>query len=295
MKLALSAGHHNLNGGNHEEIKLVGPITKAIAQHARALGIDTRVITPDDGLGTFDGGLWDVASTVFTWAKTKPAWVADLFLEIHAEHNAGGDAGRGCFTIYPDWGKDVDVLVRDQIGPGLARAIAETVGIPPRNRGVMSEKQTDVAIRHKARLGIFKATTGLPKTHRAILEVGAHSSPKDRAIMNAPGFPELIGRAIARTLADLFAEPSPTTFPALFAARLDATLVREGPGRSFPVAWGGGAKLPRGAEVIVDKVIPGQRLTLSVGSQRITSDQWAHMASGDGFIWLPLLMPAQVV
>lgn len=298
MKLALSAGHHNLNGGNDEEIAFVGPITKAIAQHARALGIDTRVITPDDGLGTFDGGLRAVAQTVVTWSKSKPPWTATLFLEIHAEDNSAGDAGRGCFTIYPDWGKDVDVLVRDHVGPALSRAVRAATDIPLRGRGIMSEKQTFVALRHQARLGIFNVTAGLKSTSRAILEVGAYSSPTDRAIMNQDDFADRVGRAIAESLARQFAvDPPLPALPALFVPRLDATLVREGPGKRFPVAWGGAAKLPKGREVVIDQVVPGEQLTLSVGGERITSNQWAHWiegGQGQGFVWMPLLMPAQV-
>jgi hypothetical protein len=89
--------------------------------------------------------------------------------------------------------------------------------------------------------------------------------------------------------------PTPATGPGLYVVRLNDTSVREGPGVSFPIALGGTRELYAGAVVEIDSVTPGQRLTRMVEGQSITSSQWGHLANHEGFVWLPLLMPAQAV
>jgi N-acetylmuramoyl-L-alanine amidase len=237
-RIALSAGHHNQDGGHATEIRLVGPVTKALAQACRQRGFDVRVITPDEGMGTHPGGLNAVASTVVQWAAA--GWTADIFLEVHAEANGSGDAGRGCFAIYPDWGADVDTKVRDQLGPALANAIAAATKIPRRGNGTMSERKTGVGLGGN-RLGVFRITQGLRTTTRRLLvEMGSYTSPADLKIMNGANFPTTIAGAMADALASyagLTAQPEvqvigvgPSITPAQFIGALEdhkAQLSRE--------------------------------------------------------------------
>lgn len=193
-KIALSAGHRNTTGGNPIEKTITGPVTRALALACRAAGFDVRVVQPDDGLGTFPGTLDKVAAKVVEWAQG--GWIADVFLEVHAESTPT----RGCFAVYPDWTGDTDTIVRDQLGPALASAIAETTGIPVRLGGALSEKQTQVGA-SGARLAVFGGTRSLKQgTRRLIMEVGSYGTPADLAIMQAKGFPERIGQAMAGTL-----------------------------------------------------------------------------------------------
>lgn len=197
-KLALSAGYHNTSGGSPLEKTIVGPVTKALADACRLAGFDVRVITPQDGLGAFPGGLDKVAGKVVEWAQA--GWIADVFLEVHAEYSPT----RGCFAIYPDWpaASDTDTIVRDQLGPALANAIAAATDIPRRGPGTMSEKVTQVGAAGN-RLGIFRVTAPLKiGTRRLIVEIGSYyeKSP-DLAIMQAAGFPAKIGQAMAGALA----------------------------------------------------------------------------------------------
>jgi hypothetical protein len=191
-KVALTAGHRNADGGNPVEIELTGKLTKAYADAFRALGADVRVVTPDDGLGMFPGGLQDAARVVVEWARA--GWVADLYLEPHTE--AGP---RGVFGIYPDWGSDIDVDARERVIPAMVRAISDVSGIPIRRigdrLGVMSERQTGVGAQGY-RLGIFLVTEPIrATTTRLIVEHGAHTQTDDLAILRQPGMIERIAAA----------------------------------------------------------------------------------------------------
>lgn len=219
-RIALSAGHHNATGGNAQEIALVGPWTHALADALRARGFDVRVITPQDGLGTFPGDLAQAAATVVTWASA--GWVADLFLELHGEANGQGNAGRGCFAIYPNAPGDLDVTVRDRLGPALTRAISRQLGIPLRGNGVMSERQTSVGLGGN-RLGIFRVTASLrAATTRMILEVGAYSSSADLALLTAPSFPAQLAVTLTDALAAFYGLPvlaQPADLPVIGVAQ----------------------------------------------------------------------------
>jgi len=92
--------------------------------------------------------------------------------------------------------------------------------------------------------------------------------------------------------------PLTTVRPAVYIVRENGTRVREGWGRSFPIAWGGSAKLPEGREVEIVEVKKGESVTLQVDGQPITSDQWGRWSEdgrSNGFIWMGLLLPAQAV
>ena len=163
LKVALAAGHHNRDGGNATEYRLVGELTEAYALHLKLAGADVRVITPDGpdadtspGDGAYPGGLQDVARRVVEWAGQ--GWVADLFIELHTE----GVALRGVFGVYPDWGDDYDEGA-DNLGFEMALNIRAAVGIPLRGMGIMSEQATAVG-RGGSRLGVFLATAPIKAT-----------------------------------------------------------------------------------------------------------------------------------
>jgi N-acetylmuramoyl-L-alanine amidase len=205
-KIALSAGHHNTTpGANPIEKTITGPVTRALAIACRAAGFDVRVVTPDEGLGTFPGPLDKVAATVVAWAQG--GWIADVFLEVHAESTGV----RGCFAVYPDWTGDTDTIVRDTLGPALAAAIRTATTIPVRFNGALSEKLTSVGA-SGARLGIFGGTRSLKTgTRRLIMEVGSYGTSADLKIMQAPGFPDRIGQAMASALATWAGVAPPAT------------------------------------------------------------------------------------
>ncbi|HEY0606269.1 MAG TPA: N-acetylmuramoyl-L-alanine amidase [Herpetosiphonaceae bacterium] len=277
-KIALSAGHHSLTGGNKTEIELVGPITKALAKHCREQGFDVRVITPDEGLGMFRGGLRQVAQTVVDWFHD--GWTADVFLEVHAEDNGRGDAGRGCFTIFPDVGSDSDGVVRDTLGPQIARAISDATDIPVRGTGVLSERKTHVFQDLHARLGIFEVTSKL-RVHcrRMIVEVGAYSSPKDLKIMRQESFADKTAGAIAGVLAEFFAKPEPQL--KWYRVLVEIARTREGPGTQFRDALQGEARLRRDDVFAGDEVVQGEK----IGG----TSSWVHRADQIGFVSMALL------
>lgn len=193
LRVALAAGHHNSDGGNATEYAIVGPLTKAIATELRGRGADVRVITPNEGLGQWPGGLQDAARQVVRWAVS--GWSADLFVELHT--NAGG---RGVFCVYPDWGLDVDLEVCDVLGPRLASTIARATGLPVWTSGVMSERSTAVGA-SGYRLGVFAATAPVaPTCTRLIIECGSHTSSEDLAIVQAAGFNERVAGAVVDAL-----------------------------------------------------------------------------------------------
>jgi N-acetylmuramoyl-L-alanine amidase len=204
-RIALSSGHHNASGARDSALEksITGPVTAGLARACRAAGFDVRVVQPDDGLGTFPGTLDRVAAKVVEWAQG--GWIPDIFLEVHGDSLST----RGCFAVYPDWGDDVDTQVRDQLGPALATAIQQATGIPRRGPGALSEKLTGVGAGGH-RLGVFAGTRSLKiGTRRLIMEIGSYGTSADLKIMQAAGFPEKIGQALAGALAT-FAGISPT-------------------------------------------------------------------------------------
>jgi hypothetical protein len=201
LKIALAAGHHNSDGGSQVEAAITGPLCHFYAMAFRELGCDVRVITPDDGLGQYPGGLQDVAAKVVEWANA--GWVADLFLECHTQ-GLGDASVRGCFAIYPDWGGDTDIAVRDGLGLRMVKAISGATGIPVWSRGVMSEKSTGVGI-SGYRLGIFLRTAPIAaKTTRLIVEHGAHTNPQDLTLLQSPPTQQKIAQAGAKAVIDYF-------------------------------------------------------------------------------------------
>lgn len=179
--IAISAGHHNKQGGNAKEIEQTGQLAHTLGIAVAALGMIPYHLTPNQGLGTSPLSLDTVAAKVNTM-NPKPA----IFIECHTE----GDGGRGVFTIYPDWDADVDADVRDVLGPSISRAVAAATGLSlgAGGDGVMSEKQTGVGA-SGSRLGVFRATEpSRDEVTRCIVEFGAHDKQPDLGIADTPGF-----------------------------------------------------------------------------------------------------------
>lgn len=182
LRVALAAGHRNSSGGNPREQKWTGPLTKSYMDMGRLFGADVRTYTPNDGLGMFNGTLSEGANTLNTWAAT--GWLADYYSELHFQGlTEGSNAGRGIFCIYPDWGDDVDVDVRDTFRPNWLAHVTAYTSLPGYGDGGMSEKRTGVGL-SGYRLGIFGATAPLKATTtRMIIEHGSHTSPADREVI----------------------------------------------------------------------------------------------------------------
>lgn len=197
--IALAAGHHNSNrGGAVGEYERVGPLVHEIARQLREHGgFNVHMITPDDGMGDFPGGLQDVA-------REAVRLNADCFLEVHMEGNGAGDAGRGCFAIYPDWTGDLDTDVRDKLGPDMANRVRQLTAIPLRGNGLMSERATGVGSQG-FRLGAFGASAAAKATMtRLLFEYGALTSPRDRVIIDDPDFRLYAAQATVGALAAFY-------------------------------------------------------------------------------------------
>jgi N-acetylmuramoyl-L-alanine amidase len=216
LKIALAAGHHNSDGGSPLEASITGPLCEAYYTAFKAAGVDVRVITPDGpdadtipGDGMYPGGLQDVAQQVVN--MSNQGWTADLFLECHTQGLANTGV-RGCFAIYPDWGGDLDLTVKNSLGKRIVQAISAASGIPVYEDGLMSEKSTGVGI-SGYRLGIFLRTAPVAaKTTRLIVEHGAHTNKQDLAILQSPGMLDKIASAGAKAIIEHF-EGSTTTPP----------------------------------------------------------------------------------
>jgi hypothetical protein len=203
LKIAVAAGHHNKDSGDPTEKSITGPLCREYARAFRAQGHDVRVITPQDGLGLYPGGLDDVAQQVVDWARA--GWVADVFLETHTQ-GVGNSAVRGCFGIYPDWGNDIDLAVRNTLGVRICQAISRATGIPVWQAGIMSEKSTEVGL-DGFRLGIFRVTAPVAyEVTRLIIEHGAHTNPLDLAILKNPAMQTKIGQAGAEAIITYFGD-----------------------------------------------------------------------------------------
>ena len=232
LRLAITSGHHNTDGGNQLEIEETGELAEAIYREALSRGIDVRVITPDGpdpdpdpGDGQFPGGLWDAARKVVEFANA--GWKADVFIETHTQ--AGG--GRGVFGIYPDWqpsdgsAYDLDAFARDTLIPSIANRVDAATALSLWTDGVMSEKQTGVG-GQGYRLGVFRATEPVRSfCTRLIIEFGAHDNA-DEQIIRSNGFYALAGRAVVDALFDAYGLrkaplPSPAAQPD--ARRFDET------------------------------------------------------------------------
>lgn len=209
--IAISAGHHNKQGGNAFEIEQTGLLARAVGEACEALGMRVVHLTPDKGMGTSSLSLDTVAAGVNNLSP-HPA----IYIETHTE----GDGGTGVFAIYPDWTNDLDAEVRDKLGPDLARRVAAAtgLGLGAGGDGVMSEKQTGVGAAG-SRLGVFRATEPSKNTTtRLIVEYGAHDKEPDLTIVKRPIFYQKAAVATAEAFANFLGweattPPGPATDP----------------------------------------------------------------------------------
>lgn len=192
IRIALTAGHRNSQGGNQLEMQQMAKLTPAIAKSCRDLGMKVRVYTPNDGAGMSSEGYVEVAAKVVKDAQN--GWIPLIYMETHS------DAGPpGVFCVYPDWGNDVDVDVKNGFGLDISKKIEAATGLRVRGGGIMSEKSTYVGSQGY-RLGIFAVTAPIKTTTtRLILECGSHTHPGDIAIMAKSGFYLKAGKAVANT------------------------------------------------------------------------------------------------
>ena len=192
MNVLIGAGHRNKQGGNQYEADMNGKKCRAImdlfAKYGGKdhFGFDLRCYTPDNGLGWSPLDLNAVPVTGFQ----DKNWPVDLMVELHSE---GGGGRQGAFVIYPDWGDDVDVDVRDH-GKVFVDALDDATGMgyrtlaAPGGVGVMSEKQTGVGLQG-FRLGVFRDTAQFAqRTTRMIFEQGAHDVAEDLEVMSGPSY-----------------------------------------------------------------------------------------------------------
>lgn len=237
MKVALSAGHHNSDGGNAVEYSITGPLTEAYARAFKAAGWDVRVITPDGpdpdtepGDGMFPGGLQGAARKVVEWSNA--GWVADLYLESHTE-GVGDPNVRGVFGIYPNMGLDNKPASNMKLCRAAALAISAASGLPLRGSGIMGESETGVGLRGD-RLGIFFATTSVrATTNRIIIEHGSHSSPLDLAILRSPGMFDKIAVAAVQAFNNFYGfNPAPAPPPVITFTQTDKII-----GGAFRDRW----------------------------------------------------------
>jgi hypothetical protein len=216
MNVVIGAGHRNNQGGNVYEADMNGKKCRAIMDLFAKLGgkahfgFDLRCYTPDNGLGWSSLDLNEVPVTAFQ----DPEYPVDLMVELHSE----GSGRQGAFVIYPDWGDDVDVDIRDH-GKLFVDALDEATGMgyrtlpEPGGVGLMSEKQTGVAISYKARLGVFRDTEQFNvRTSRTIFEQGAHDVVEDLEVMNGPSYLHLQAVAFFDGVARFFDATAPGWF-----------------------------------------------------------------------------------
>lgn len=204
-KVLIGAGHRHTLGeaGNAFEAETNGKKVRAILDLYDANGgtahhgFELRTYTPDRGLGMFPGYLNHAPVSGF-----KSDWIPDLMVELHSE--GVGDTGvAGAFVINPDWPNvgdiDHDIINHGGVFPRLLtersggkiklRPALTYASYTASKAGLMSERQTGVAISLGARLGVFRDTARFKATtSRTIFEQGAHSNPAERAYMQTQEF-----------------------------------------------------------------------------------------------------------
>jgi hypothetical protein len=225
LRIALGAGHRNATGGNPFEAELNGRVCHAIVDLARfSEGFDVRCYTPDDGLGLHSGTVDEGPREVATiW---DPAWPVDLLHEVHAQAVPDRPDLRGVFVIHPDGaGLASEYLNPDEVdadiaahGATMARIIAAATGLPvggPGEHGVISERQTLIGAQGR-RLRVFAATATpamIEHCSRFISEVGCHTNPLDKAIMDQPEFPSRQANGMLQAYASLAIVQLGWTYP----------------------------------------------------------------------------------
>lgn len=187
MKVILSAGHRNTDGGGAtRESEHTYPACVAVRDELKRRGHDAWIIQEHDGDSRPDTslgrGLQNVARLCVDLAKTVGG--VDLYLSLHYEGTGTVPGPVGCFGIYPDGNNDTADM--NPLDIRVAKAIAEAVsktGIGLRGNGIMSERNTYVGSQGY-RLGEMVGTIGFrDRTARVIFEAGNYSHPGNRALM----------------------------------------------------------------------------------------------------------------
>lgn len=228
IRIAVGVGHANTSGGNQYELRKNREVMAEFLKLAReSTGFDVRCYTPNDGQGTYPGGLDEVVyATVHKWVQA--GWLPDVVFEIHHE-GLGNTSVRGGFIIHPAasglygrhngvWGAKSDYVDTDVVaaGPGMARIITQALGVPLRyGTGLMSERDTGVG-GQGYRLGYFGALSDAYFQQNAavfISEAATYTNPTDLWIMNQPDFAGKEARALFEAIAYLGRERGAWTFP----------------------------------------------------------------------------------
>ena len=207
-RIAISAGHHNTDGGNRFEYQTVGELAESIAAAARFQGIDVYVPQPDGGDaddergdGDYAGGLQGVARAVVAEHARAPF---SVFLECHTQ---GGPQQRGVFGIYPDMAGDLDTDARDNLIPRIVRKVRDYTGIPIWSNGLLPESRTGVGL-GGSRLGVFYASASIKaECTRLLIEYGAHDTAEDAAIQRTPQFYVGAARATVEGICEFLGLP----------------------------------------------------------------------------------------
>ncbi len=202
--IALSSGHHNEDGGNITEHRIVGRMVQHVAAECARLGLRPWVAQPDGpdpdslpGDGDFPGGIWDVADEVVRQHASKRF---GAFLELHTQ-GLGNANTRGLFGIHPLAPGDAGEMERTKLIPAIVGRLSLATGIPIWSDGIMAETETGVG-REGHRLGIFNRTAPIRAScPRVVLEMGTHTNASDLRIMQTEGYYLNGSRAIAEGIA----------------------------------------------------------------------------------------------
>lgn len=175
MKVILSAGHKNTDGGGaYRESEWTYPACVDIRDELVRRGHEAWIIQEHDGDSRPDTslgrGLQNVAYLCVELAKTVGG--VDLYFSQHYE-GTRQPAPQGAFGVYPDaQGDSAEINPLDiRIAKSIADAVAQT-GMGWRGDGTMSEQNTYVGSKGY-RLGEMVGTLGLrERTARVVFEAG---------------------------------------------------------------------------------------------------------------------------
>lgn len=229
VHVILSAGHRNnspKSSGAEGERSLTLRYADAYAARLAEEGFKVYYLQrmdDDNRPDWFSAGLDKLAVRATTVAQSLGAAGPVVMLDVHME---APSAAGGVFAIVPDatglavpleppddWKNNI--RSRD-LARLLAARISASTGIPVRSskeKGVMSETQTGVAIANRARLAMFRHTAPVrARMERLVVEHG--NLRRDAALLHAPATPSKVASAVAGGLRDfyhVYTRPETTT------------------------------------------------------------------------------------
>jgi hypothetical protein len=223
-KILLIAGHRSHNDtGNPGEQARTPALALAYYEAFTAAGYEVWWLQRDlDGDGDPDdtiGGLDTVSNFAYQWGARTPGPL--VLLDLHYE----GAYARGHFAIVPDKTglgtavaypqPEADTWAGNPLDRALGRAWADRMrvhtNLPYRTTGVvepglMSETQTGVAGRYRARLATFAYTAPYrDRMVRLVLEHGSLLMEADVQIIDTPGFPDRCALAAVEAVNQVYA------------------------------------------------------------------------------------------